>query len=190
MTDPVDKAMEDHETALAAVRNQLVPDIRKAAQVLIDCINGGHTIFWCGNGGSAADAQHIAAELIGRFERERKAIASVALTTDTSILTSVGNDYGFDSIYRRQVEGLVKAGDVLVGISTSGNSPNVLNAVEQANRQGAITVGLLGRDGGRLKNACQWSIVVPADNTARIQEMHSLIGHILCELIEKNRTED
>jgi D-sedoheptulose 7-phosphate isomerase len=170
---------------LAAVRDQLVPDIRQVAQTLIECITSGHTIYWCGNGGSAADAQHIAAELVGRFERDRKAIASVALTTDTSILTSVGNDYGFDSIFQRQVEALVRPGDVLVGLSTSGNSPNVLRAIEQANAQGAVAIGLLGRDGGRLKNLCRLSIVVPAENTARIQEMHALIGHILCDLVER-----
>jgi len=190
MTDSISKAIDDHARVLATVKATLLPAIGQTAQSLIDCVNGGHTIFWCGNGGSAADAQHIAAELIGRFERERRAIASVALTTDTSILTSVGNDYGFDSIFQRQVEALVRPGDVLVGLSTSGNSPNVLRAIEQANGQGAVTVGLLGRDGGQLKDLCRLSIVVPANNTARIQEMHGLIGHILCDLIEKHRTED
>lgn len=190
MTDPVGKAIEDHAKVLAAVRDRLVPEIHAIARCLIDCVDNGNTIFWCGNGGSAADAQHIAAELVGRFERDRKAIASVALTTDTSILTSVGNDYGFDNVFQRQVEALVRPDDVLVGLSTSGNSPNVLRAVEQANRQGAITIGLLGRDGGRLKDLCRLSMVIPADNTARIQEMHGLIGHILCDLIEQHRTED
>ncbi len=185
MTDPVDRAIADHERVLAAVRDRLVPEIRNIARHLIDCINNGNTIFWCGNGGSAADAQHIAAELVGRFERDRRAIASIALTTDTSILTSVGNDYGFDSIFQRQVEALVRPGDVLVGLSTSGNSQNVLRAIEQANSQGAVTFGLLGRDGGRLKDLCRLSMVVPAENTARIQEMHGLIGHILCDLIEQ-----
>lgn len=190
MTDPINEAIEDHARVLAAVKEKLAPVIGQVAQRLIACINGGHTIFWCGNGGSAADSQHIAAELIGRFERDRRAIASIALTTDTSILTSVGNDYGFDSIFQRQVEALVRQGDVLVGLSTSGNSPNVLKAIGQANGQGAVTIGLLGRDGGRLKNMCQLSIVVPDDNTARIQEMHILIGHILCDLIEKHRILD
>ncbi len=190
MSDRIVKALEDHENVLAAVRDNLVADIEQVAQCLIDCLGRGHTIFWCGNGGSAADAQHIAAELVGRFERERKALASIALSTDTSILTSVGNDYGFDSIFKRQVEALVRRGDVLVGLSTSGNSPNVVRAIEQANGQGATTIGVLGRDGGRIKKLCHLSIVVPAENTARIQEMHGLIGHILCDLIEKSRTED
>lgn len=186
MTDHISLAIDDHARVLASLRDHLQPAIGQMARCLIDCINGGHTIFWCGNGGSAADSQHIAAELIGRFERDRNAIASIALTTDTSILTSVGNDYGFDSVYQRQVQALVRPGDVLVGLSTSGNSSNVLRAVEQANEQGAVTAGLLGRDGGRLKDLCRLSIIVPADNTARIQEMHILIGHILCDLIEKN----
>ncbi len=185
MTDPILKAIEDHEQALVAVRDQLVPAIRGVAQCLIECIDSGRTIFWCGNGGSAADAQHIAAELVGRFERDRRAMSSIALTTDTSILTSVGNDYGFDNVFKRQVEALVRPGDVLVGLSTSGNSTNIVRAIEQANGQGAVTVGLLGRDGGQLKNLCRMSIVVPAQNTARIQEMHGLIGHVLCDLIER-----
>lgn len=190
MTDPVLTAIEDHEKVLAAVREQLLPEIYRVAQCLIECIEGGRTIFWCGNGGSAADAQHIAAELVGRFERDRRAMASIALTTDTSILTSVGNDYGFDSVFQRQVEALLRPGDVLVGLSTSGNSPNIVRAIEQATGQGGVTVGLLGRDGGQLKKLCRLSIVVPAQNTARIQEMHGLIGHILCDLIEKNSAKD
>jgi len=190
MSDRIVKALEDHKNVLAAVREHLVANIERVAQCLIDCLDRGRTIFWCGNGGSAADAQHIAAELVGRFESERRALASIALTTDTSILTSVGNDYGFDSIFQRQVEALVRPGDVLVGLSTSGNSPNVVRAIEQANGQGAITIGLLGRDGGLINKLCRLSIVVPAENTARIQEMHGLIGHILCDLIEKSRTDN
>ena len=186
MNDLIGKAIDEHARALAAVKAGLLPAITQTAQCLIDCIDAGHTLFWCGNGGSAADSQHIAAELVGRFERERRAIASVALTTDTSILTSVGNDYGFDRVFQRQVQALVRPGDVLVGLSTSGNSPNVLLAVEQANVQGATTIGLLGRDGGKLKQACRMAIVVPAENTARIQEMHILIGHIICDVIERH----
>jgi D-sedoheptulose 7-phosphate isomerase len=185
MIDPIIEAIDNHAQVLAAVKERLAPAIAQTAQCLIDCINDGHTIFWCGNGGSAADSQHIAAELIGRFERDRKAIASIALTTDTSILTSIGNDYGFNDVFRRQVEALVRPDDVVVGLSTSGNSPNVLRAIEQANEQGATTIGLLGRDGGKLKDACRLSITIATDNTARIQEMHILIGHILCDLIER-----
>lgn len=184
MQDIIHNTLEEHGRLLAQVRAELPPAIEQAAATMIDCLRRGGTLFWCGNGGSAADAQHLAAELVGRFERERRAIASIALTTDTSILTSLGNDYGFDSVFRRQVEGLVRAGDVLVGLSTSGNSGNVLRAVEQANAQGATTIGLLGKDGGRLGAACALAVVVPGDSTARIQEMHITIGHILCDLIE------
>jgi D-sedoheptulose 7-phosphate isomerase len=141
-------------------------------------------VYWCGNGGSAADAQHFAAELIGRFERERRALPSVALTADTSVLTSIGNDYGFADVFRRQVEGLIRGGDVLVGISTSGTSANVLRAVEQARTQGGIVIGLLGRDGGTIAPLCDIALVVPGSNTARIQEMHALVGHLLCDLVE------
>ena len=185
MKELIAKTFEDHARVLSAARDTLQPAIEAAAQHMIECIQEGRTIFWCGNGGSAADAQHFDAELVGRFERERQAMASIALTSDSSVMTSLSNDYGFGEVFRRQVEGLVRIGDVLVGISTSGASPNVLQAIEQANRQGAVTIGLLGRQGGKIKQACRVSIVVPGDNTARIQEMHTLIGHILCDLVEQ-----
>lgn len=178
-------AIAEHARLLEAVRDDLAPAIEQAARALVECLEEGGTIFWCGNGGSAADAQHFAAELIGRFERDRHALASVALNTDTSVLTSIGNDYGFGDIYRRQVEGLVRKGDVLVAISTSGSSPNIVQAVAQATRQGAVTIGLLGRTGGPLRAACTVPVIVPGDSTARIQEMHALIGHILCDLVER-----
>jgi D-sedoheptulose 7-phosphate isomerase len=185
MNDPIAEAFEQHARLLDTVRSELSAAIELAAQHLTECIQEGHTVFWCGNGGSAADAQHFAAELVGRFERERPAMPSLALTSDGSVMTSLSNDYGFGEVFRRQVEGLVRSGDVLVGISTSGGSPNVLAAIEQANRQGAMTIGLLGRQGGKIREACRHSIVVPGDNTARIQEMHGLIGHILCDLVER-----
>lgn len=184
MQNTINIAFEEHGRLLTEVRDRLSDTIEQTAAVMIDCLRRGGIVYWCGNGGSAADSQHLAAELVGRFERERRALASVALTTDTSILTSVGNDYGYDGIFRRQVEALVRSGDVLVGISTSGNSGNVLQAVEQANAQGATTIGLLGRDGGRLGEVCRHALVVPGQNTARNQEMHILIGHILCDLVE------
>ena len=185
MNELIDKAVAEHARLLKVVQETLTPVIEQAAQRLVECLDEGRTVYWCGNGGSASDAQHFAAELIGRFERERRAMASIALNTDTSVLTSIGNDYGFDEIFRRQVEGLVRLGDVLVGISTSGSSPNVLQAVEQAKRQGGVTIGLLGRDGGRIREACDLAIVVPGASTARIQEMHAFIGHILCALVER-----
>jgi len=184
------KIINDHAEAIEHLRQDLVPVIGESAARIIACLHAGGTVFWCGNGGSAADAQHMAAELVGRFERDRPAYASVALSTDTSILTSVGNDYGFDNIFSRQVEGLGKRGDILMALSTSGNSSNVIRAVELAKQKGMISIGLLGRDGGKLKSICDLSIVVPVANTARIQEMHSLIGHILCDQVETASNKD
>jgi D,D-heptose 1,7-bisphosphate phosphatase len=186
MKEFITKIFDAHAGLLDVVRVRLGARIEEAAQEMIQCVQGGHTIFWCGNGGSAADAQHFAAELVGRFERERAAMASLALTSDGPVMTSLANDYGFVEVFRRQVEGLVKPRDVLVGISTSGESANILQAIEQANRQGAVTIGLLGRTGGKIAAACRLPIVVPGDNTARIQEMHALIGHTLCDLIERH----
>lgn len=184
MRDRIIHIIDEHQEAVELLRVQLVPLVEACAAQMVQCLRSGGTVFWCGNGGSAADAQHMAAELVGRFERDRPGYASVALTTDTSILTSVGNDYGFDNIFRRQLEGLGKNGDILMALSTSGNSLNVIRAVELAKQRGIISIGLLGREGGRLKSICDLSVLVPVENTARIQEMHSLIGHILCDQIE------
>jgi D-sedoheptulose 7-phosphate isomerase len=185
MSDIIVRAMHEHIQLARRVEQELVDQMENLARVLIECVKHGSAIFWCGNGGSAADAQHLAAELIGRFQRERRAIASAAFTTDTSVLTAIGNDYSFSEIFSRQVEGLVRRGDALVGISTSGNSENVVLAVRKAKEKGATTLGLLGRDGGRLRQECDHRLVVPSNDTARIQEMHILIGHILCDLIER-----
>jgi D-sedoheptulose 7-phosphate isomerase len=152
-----------------------------AAQVLA---SGGKLMF-CGNGGSAADSQHLAAELTGRFIKDRRPLAAVALSTDTSALTCIGNDYSFDEVFARQVAGLGRAGDVLVAISTSGNSRNVIRAVDEARRIGVRVIGLLGRDGGALAPLCDVAIVVPSQVTARIQEAHILIGHTLCGEVEQ-----
>ena len=139
-----------------------------------------------GNGGSAADSQHIAAELVGRFKKERRAIPAIALTVDTSSLTALGNDYGFDSIFERQVEAHARENDAVVGISTSGNSENVVRALKKANEIGAETIGLVGNNGGKIKEVANLSIIVPSNDTARIQEVHITIGHIICELIEED----
>lgn len=147
-------------------------------------LTGGKILF-CGNGGSAADSQHLAAELTGRFIKDRRPLAAIALSTDCSALTCIGNDYSFDEVFARQVVALGRAGDLLIGISTSGNSDNVIRAVEEAHILGMTTIGLLGRDGGRLFSRCHHSIVVPSAVTARIQECHILIGHTLCGLIEQ-----
>jgi D-sedoheptulose 7-phosphate isomerase len=147
-------------------------------------IRAGGKILFCGNGGSAADAQHLAAELVGHLRRERRPLAGLALTTDTSILTAVGNDYAFKEIFVRQVQALGLPGDVLVGISTSGNSEDVLAAAQAAQKQGLITIGLLGNDGGKIAPAVDHKVIVPAKDTQRIQECHILVGHIWMEMIE------
>ena len=154
--------------------------------MLCEALRNGKKILVMGNGGSAADAQHFAAEIVGRFKMERKALPAVALTTDTSILTAIGNDYGFDQIFRRQIEALAQPGDVVVGISTSGNSPNVELAIREAVESGCLTIGFLGRGGGTIAPLCSIPLVVPSDNTPRIQESHIHLIHILCDLIEKN----
>jgi D-sedoheptulose 7-phosphate isomerase len=155
------------------------------ASACIDSLAKGGKILFCGNGGSAADAQHLAAELVVRYRRNRKALAAVALTTDTSTLTACANDFSYDEIFSRQVEALARPGDVLIGISTSGKSPNVLKALEAARAVGCLAAGFAGRDGGPMVQATDLLLVVPSETTARIQEMHILLGHALCDVIEQ-----
>jgi D-sedoheptulose 7-phosphate isomerase len=156
--------------------------IVKVAREISSALQQGRKVLLFGNGGSAADAQHIAAEWVGRFQRERRALAAIALTTDTSVLTAIGNDYGFDHVFARQLRALGQEGDIAVAISTSGNSPNVLLAVDAAHELGMITVALTGRDGGKLGPKVQYHLNVPHNLSPRIQEVHIMIGHILCEL--------
>ncbi len=158
--------------------------IARVAGEICLALDNGRKVLLYGNGGSAADAQHIAAEWVGRFQRERRPFPALALTTDTSILTAIGNDYGFDQVFARQVRALGRKGDIAVAISTSGNSPNVLVATDAAHEIGMITVGLTGRDGGALGTKVQYHLNVPHNFSARIQEVHIMIGHILCELVE------
>ncbi|MDD5363569.1 MAG: D-sedoheptulose 7-phosphate isomerase [Ignavibacteria bacterium] len=162
-------------------------DIIKAADLLVQAVKGGKKLMLCGNGGSAADCQHIATEFMVRLSHDvrRKAIGAIALTTDSSNLTAGGNDIGFDNIFARNVEGLGNDGDVLIGISTSGNSKNVINAVNKAKEMGIHTIGFLGKSGGKMKNLCDVAICVPTENIQRIQESHITIGHILCEIAER-----
>jgi D-sedoheptulose 7-phosphate isomerase len=167
------------------VLNELVPQIEKAARLLIDALKAGNKVLFFGNGGSAADAQHLAAELVGRFQKERSSLPALALTTDTSILTCLSNDYSFDVIFSRQIEGLARPGDVAVGISTSGNSPNVLKGLEKARALKCKTIALLGCGGGKIAAAADLAVIVPGKATPRIQESHITIGHILCSLIER-----
>lgn len=155
------------------------------ADVLTDTLKKGNHIYFCGNGGSAADAQHLAAELSGRFYTDRKALPAEALHTNTSYLTAVANDYGFDVVYARLVEGIAKKGDVLIGLSTSGNSVNIVKAFETARQKGVITVGFTGSGGGALKALSDYLINIPSTDTPRIQESHIMIGHIICQLVEE-----
>lgn len=180
----IEQRIQDHRQVV----DYLLADtaaIEKALALTAETVLAGHTVFFCGNGGSAADAQHLAAEFVGRFVRERDGLPAVALTTDTSILTAVGNDYGFDTVFSRQVKALARPGDLVIGLSTSGNSANVLMAFEAAQKIGAKTIAFTGRSGGKMKAIADCTIAVPADVTARIQEMHIMIGHILCEWIDE-----
>lgn len=176
--------LKDHQETIQKVIDTLVPDIERACQLITSTLQSGKKVLIAGNGGSAADAQHIAAELSGRFVKNRKALPGIALTTDTSALTAIANDYGYDYVFARQVEALAQPGDLFIGISTSGNSEVVLRAFKTATEMGCQTLGLSGRDGGKMNGLCDLNIVVPSQLTARIQEMHILIGHILCQAID------
>lgn len=159
--------------------------VEKVANAMTDCAKAGNKIILAGNGGSAADAQHFAGEIVGRFMMERKALAAISLCVDPSVMTCIGNDYGYDAVFERQLEGLGKAGDVFVAISTSGNSENLIRAVLLAKKMKIKTVGFLGKNGGKLKELCDYALVVPSDSTPRIQEIHTFTVHILCEYVEK-----
>lgn len=167
-----------------AVADTLADKILEAVNIARTSYQNGGKMMLMGNGGSAGDAQHIAAEFIGRYKKERRPVAAIALTVDSSILTCVGNDYGYDAVFSRQVEGLAKKEDVVIAISTSGNSENVIRGVEKAREIGAKTIGLLGNQGGKLKDKVDLAIVVPSSDTARIQEAHITIGHIICEILD------
>ncbi len=178
-----DKKLEQHLNVFQKLTDIREP-IQAGAAIIAEACVSGHTVFACGNGGSAADAQHFTAELTGRYVTDRVSYAGVALTVDTSALTAIGNDYGYDRVFSRQLEGLGKADDVLLGISTSGNSQNVIEAVAVAKEKGMKTIALLGRDGGLLKDLVDVAIVVPSSTTARIQEAHIFVLHYFCELLE------
>jgi D-sedoheptulose 7-phosphate isomerase len=179
------KNIQEHQSLISNIRI-LDTVIFRTVTIICECIRGGGKVMLCGNGGSAADSQHLAAEFTGRFTKDRRPLPAMALTTDTSALTCIGNDYSFSDIFSRQVTGLGKKGDCLIGISTSGNSENVIKAVQSASEMGIRTIGLLGRDGGKLATMCECSIIVPSDITARVQEAHILIGHTICGAVEQN----
>ena len=170
---------------MEGIERELTPRIAETVTLLATAFRNGNKLLVMGNGGSAADAQHLAAEIVGRFKMERRALPAVALTTDSSILTAIGNDYGFDAVFSRQVEALAVPGDLVIGISTSGNSRNVLSALELAKSRGCTTVGLLGRDGGAIAGMVDLPLVVPSSETPRIQEGHITIIHIICDLLER-----
>ncbi|MCX6772863.1 MAG: D-sedoheptulose 7-phosphate isomerase [Candidatus Micrarchaeota archaeon] len=182
--DTVKSSFEEHLSVLARAGKENASQAAAAAQKITDCLKKGGKILICGNGGSAADSQHFAAELSGRYKKDRRALAAVSLTTDTSALTAIGNDYGFERIFARQVEALGKKGDMLVALSTSGNSPNILAAIEAAKKAGMVIIGFSGETGGKMTAACDLCICVPSSNTPRIQEAHITIIHIICEIVE------
>jgi len=184
MLSVIEKELQSHQAVLEQTIAGLQHFIYTAGVIVTEALQRGNKVLLCGNGGSAADAQHIAAELTGRFKKERHPLPGIALTTDTSALTAIGNDYGFDQIFSRQVAALAKEGDVVIGISTSGNSLNVIYALETAKEMGCKAIGLSGKGGGKMEDVCDINIIVPSDDTARIQEMHILIGHILCQLVD------
>ena len=176
--------IDRHQSAVQALA-QCADDIERIAGVVVAALRAGNKILICGNGGSAADAQHMAAELVGRFVSDRKALAAIALTTDTSALTAIANDYGYDHVFSRQVEGLAQPGDVFLGISTSGNSSSIMAACDAARSVGCHVVGLAGRDGGSLRKRCDIAVIAPAQETAHIQECHIIVIHLLCALVEQ-----
>lgn len=184
MSLPFAQHLTQHRELFARL-DAMAPDVARAATCMSDALRGGAKLMFCGNGGSAADSQHLASEFTGRFVDDRRPLAALALSTDSSALTCIANDYAFDQVFERQLRGLGRKGDVLVAISTSGRSANVLRAVQAAREGGIAVVGLLGRDGGALKPLCDVALVVPSDTTARIQEAHIFIGHTLCAMVEQ-----
>ena len=187
MQDSITKLINEsiqNFSKLSEDKSQLIL-IEEITNVIINSFENGNKLLICGNGGSAADAQHIAAELSGRFEIDRKPLNAEALHVNSSYVTAVANDYGYDEIYSRMIQAKGQKGDVLLALSTSGNSKNVVNAIEQANSSGLVTVGLSGNQGGDMQKLCKYNLIIPSNNTARIQEAHILVGHIICKLIEQ-----
>lgn len=181
-----DQIKKSYEIKQAIYNNdELLSKIGEVSKLCVELYKGSNKTILAGNGGSAADAQHIAAELVGRYGFDRPSLPSLSLTTDTSNLTAIGNDYGYDNVFSRQLEGMGQKGDIFIGISTSGNSKNIINAFVVAKNKGIKTVALVGRDGGEMAKLADISLIVPSDSTPRIQESHILIGHIICDIIEK-----
>ncbi|MBQ8891796.1 MAG: D-sedoheptulose 7-phosphate isomerase [Bacilli bacterium] len=191
MKERINEVIDEQITNLENLKkNNYDETLIEVVNVITDSMKKGGKLMIAGNGGSAADSQHFAAELVGRFMKERKGLPAIALTTDSSVLTCMGNDYGYDSIIRRQVEALGRENDVFIGISTSGNSSNIIEAVMEAKEKKIITIGLLGRDGGKLKDLCDYNITFPYSETSRVQEHHLMTYHLICEFVENNMMEN
>ncbi len=185
MKNEIIRQLQAHRDVIELMEEKLSLLVADAVNVMADALSQGHKLLIMGNGGSAADSQHFAAEILGRFKMERPGLPAIALTTDSSILTAIGNDYGFDVVFRRQIEGLAAEGDVVIGISTSGSSKNVYDALLLAREKKCRTMGLLGRDGGTIKEIVDIALTVPSSDTPRIQEGHITLIHIMCDLLEK-----
>jgi D-sedoheptulose 7-phosphate isomerase len=179
------RSLQEHLAAIQGLLSSKLAEIEQAGVLICETLAAGNKVLLCGNGGSAADAQHIAAELVGRYEQERRAFPAISLTTDTSALTALSNDYGYEEVFARQVLGLASAGDLLIAISTSGKSRNIIKAVEQARTLHCKTIGLTGCSGEPLASSCDLAIVVPADRTSRVQEAHITVGHLWCEMVDR-----
>ena len=177
-------SLEEHLNTIQSLLESNLDEIERAGLLICETLAAGNKVLLCGNGGSAADAQHIAAELVGRYEQERRSFPAIALTTDSSAMTALSNDYGYEEVFARQVAGLAVAGDVLIAISTSGQSPNVMKAAERALDMGCRVIGLTGRSGEPLASSCDIAIVVPSERTSRVQEAHITIGHLWCEMVD------
>ena len=186
ISDYIERSIQT-KSELLKTKVELIDQIAKE---IIDALKHGNKVMWFGNGGSAADAQHLACELVSKLYLERKALASIALTTNTSELTAIANDYDFDQVFARQIEALTNPGDIVIGITTSGNSPNVIEGIKEAKRHGAITIGFTGTSGGKLKGHVDYLLTVPSEETPHIQESHIMIGHIICYIVEKELFED
>lgn len=187
MIDLIKKRIQDSVSVKAALlaNDLLLNTVNSLAEEIIDCLGGGGKLVLCGNGGSASDALHFAGEIVGRFQKERSVWPAVVLNADITTMTAIANDYGYDNVFARQAEGHVNENDIFIGISTSGNSENVLRAVEVAKNKGAKTAALLGKDGGKIGKIVDYPVIVPSEVTARVQESHILLIHIMCEIIEE-----
>lgn len=184
MKEIIKNELSSHKQVITDVIAYLQSDIQKACEIALSTINEGNKIILMGNGGSAADAQHIAAEFTGRYKIERRGLPAIALTTDTSALTAIGNDYGYEYVFERQVEAIANKGDLLIGISSTGNSENIVKAFKKGKEIGCYSIGLSGKGGGKFNGNCDLNVIVPSQDTPRVQEMHILIGHTICQIVD------